>query len=351
MKTISIENTTFIEKITLAVFCGLLISFTSCVPMRKFEDLQAAKLASDSANKYCLEKYGKLHEQDSLHESQASSAKRIIQKLKEDSLETNTILAKQRELYKELNETYEKEIKFGSMEAQRKMDQLKDLESKYNDKMKDYEEMKAKMTQLKDEEQKLQSEKGSLSTSLQERDKTLQEKEQKLAELQQILHSKDSSVKALKASVSNALLGFKDAGLEINIKNGKVYVSLSEQLLFASGKTDVDKKGREALLQLATVLEKQKDINILVEGHTDDVPIKTEKMQDNWDLSVMRANSIVRILTKDGSIDPKRIMAAGRSQYSPIDPSKTAEARKKNRRTEIILTPKLDELLQIIDNQ
>lgn len=295
--------------------------------------------------------YSKLHEQDSAHEAQVAASKRLIQKLKEDSLETNTILAKQRELYKELNETYEKEIKFGSMEAQRKMDQLKELEAKYNERSKELAEKEAKLSQMKDEEQKLQTEKGSLSSTLQERDKALQEKEQKLAELQQILHSKDSSVKALKASVSNALLGFKDAGLEINIKNGKVYVSLSEQLLFASGKTDVDKKGREALLQLATVLDKQKDINILVEGHTDDVPIKTEKIQDNWELSAMRANSIVRILTKDGSIDPKRIMAAGRSQYLPIDPSKTAEARKKNRRTEIILTPKLDELLQIIDNQ
>lgn len=347
----NIKTHTIIQKTTLAIFSGLIILFSSCVPMRKFEDLQASKLASDSANKSCLEMYSKLHEQDSAHEAQVAASKRLIQKLKEDSLETNTILAKQRELYKELNETYEKEIKFGSMEAQRKMDQLKELEAKYNERSKELAEKEAKLSQMKDEEQKLQTEKGSLSSTLQERDKALQEKEQKLAEVQQILHSKDSSVKALKALVSNALLGFKDAGLEINIKNGKVYVSLSEQLLFASGKTDVDKKGREALLQLATVLDKQKDINILVEGHTDDVPIKTEKIQDNWELSAMRANSIVRILTKDGSIDPKRIMAAGRSQYLPIDPSKTAEARKKNRRTEIILTPKLDELLQIIDNQ
>ncbi|MDZ4757049.1 MAG: OmpA family protein [Bacteroidota bacterium] len=345
------NNNTFLQKISLVAISGLIISFTSCVPMRKFEDLQASKLASDSANKSCLEMYAKLREQDSALDAQVGSTKRIIQKLKEDSLETAAIVAKQKELYKVLNETYEKEIKFGSLETQRKMEQLKELEAKYNERAKEYEEMKAKMTQLKDEEKKLQSEKGTLATSLQERDKSLQEKEAKLAELQQILHSKDSAVKALKTSVSNALLGFKDAGLEINIKNGKVYVSLSEQLLFASGKTDVDKKGREALLQLATVLEKQRDINILVEGHTDDVPMKSEKMQDNWDLSVMRANSIVRILTKDGSIDPKRIMAAGRGQYMPIDPAKTPEARRKNRRTEIILTPKLDELLQIIDNQ
>lgn len=347
----NVFNHTLIQKTTLSAICGLLLSLTACVPMRKFEDLQTAKLASDSANRSCLERYNRLHEQDSAHEAQAANAVRTIQKLKEDSIETAALVAKQKELYKVLNETYEKEIKFGSLETQRKIEQMKELEIKFNERAKEYEEMKAKVSQLKDQELKLQNEKGTLSTSLQERDKSLLEKEQKLAELKQILNSKDSAVKALKNSVSNALLGFKDAGLEINIKNGKVYVSLSEQLLFASGRTDVDKKGREAILQLAALLDRQKDINILVEGHTDDVPIKTEKMQDNWDLSVMRANSIVRILTKEGGLDPKRIMAAGRSQYLPIDPAKTPEARRKNRRTEIILTPKLDELLQIIDNQ
>jgi chemotaxis protein MotB len=137
--------------------------------------------------------------------------------------------------------------------------------------------------------------------------------------------------------------------LTIEQKNGKVYVSLEERLLFSSGSTVVDPKGEEALKQLGKVLAKDININVLIEGHTDNVPIKGGAIKDNWDLSVMRATSVVRILTKNDKIDPVRLTPAGRSEYLPIDPGNTAEARKKNRRIEVILTPKLDELLQVLE--
>lgn len=178
----------------------------------------------------------------------------------------------------------------------------------------------------------------------------LKVREQRLAELQRVLDEKEAAVANLRNRVSNALLGFNDKDLTINVRNGKVYVSLAEQLLFNSGSTKIDPKGVDALRKLASVLKEQQDVNVLVEGHTDDVPISkgTVGMQDNWDLSVLRATEITRILANAG-VDPTRVTPSGRSKYVPLDEAKTKDARQKNRRTEIILTPKLDELFQILE--
>lgn len=178
----------------------------------------------------------------------------------------------------------------------------------------------------------------------------LKAREARLAELQRILDEKEAAVSNLRNRVSKALLGFNDKDLTIDVRNGKVYVSLAEQLLFNSGSTKVDPKGEDALRKLAGVLKEQQDVNVLVEGHTDDVPIArgTVGLQDNWDLSVLRATEITRILTNAG-VDPQRVTPSGRSKYVPLDEAKTKEARQKNRRTEIILTPKLDELFQILE--
>ncbi|MCL2290941.1 MAG: OmpA family protein [Bacteroidetes bacterium] len=188
--------------------------------------------------------------------------------------------------------------------------------------------------------------------TLQEREKELAEKEARLAELQNILAQKDAEVKALKNKVTNALKGFEDHGLTIYEKNGKVYVSLDEKLLFASGSWEIDNRGKEALAELGKVLAQDTDINVMIEGHTDNVPFRgSGNVKDNWDLSVMRATAVVKEVLKNKGIDPQRVTAAGRSEYVPIDPADTREARARNRRTEIILTPKLDELFRIIDSQ
>jgi len=188
--------------------------------------------------------------------------------------------------------------------------------------------------------------------TLQERERELEEKEAKLAELQHILAQKDAEVKALRAKVANALKGFEDHGLTIYEKNGKVYVSLDEKLLFASGSWDIDKRGKEALSALGKVLASDHNINVVIEGHTDNVPYKgSGSVKDNWDLSVMRATSVVKELLKNKEINPQRITAAGRSEYLPVDATDSREARSRNRRTDIILTPKLDELFKIIDSQ
>ncbi|PJJ60232.1 OmpA/MotB family protein [Hymenobacter chitinivorans] len=178
----------------------------------------------------------------------------------------------------------------------------------------------------------------------------LRSKEQRIAEMQRILDQKDAAVKALRKKVGDALLGFNANDLQVNVRNGKVYVSLSEQLLFKSGSTKVDPKGQEALKKLATALQGNQDVNVLVEGHTDNVPITkgTLGMKDNWDLSVLRATEITRILTESG-LNPAQVTPSGRSQYVPVAANTTPAEKALNRRTEIILTPKLDELFQILE--
>lgn len=180
---------------------------------------------------------------------------------------------------------------------------------------------------------------------------SLADRERKVQELEQVLARKDKAVMDLRNRITNALLNFKESDLTVKVKNGKVYVSLAEQLLFGSGSIEVDEKGVVALQQLARAIKDQRDINILVEGHTDNVPIsrKSQYMQDNWDLSVMRATSITKILTKAG-VSPQQITSAGRGEFVPLAANDTPQNKQKNRRTEIIITPDLDELFKILES-
>jgi len=177
----------------------------------------------------------------------------------------------------------------------------------------------------------------------------LQKREERLKQVEDILHKQDAATNALRDKLQQALLGFQQSGLTVDIRNGKVYVSLTDKLLFPSGSIVIDDKGKMALQQLAAVLNKEPEINIAVEGHTDDKKvINLGQIKDNWDLSVMRATSVVRYLTEVENVDPHRLTATGKSQYQPVDSTGTPEALAKNRRIEIVLSPKLDELYNLI---
>ncbi len=189
------------------------------------------------------------------------------------------------------------------------------------------------------------------SDELNTKERQLAEREKSLTEMQRIIARQDSITNRLNSILRNALLGFNPDELSVEIKNGKVYVSMSDKLLFKSGSSAVEDKGKDALKLLSDVLDKNPDIDILVEGHTDNVPIKTNIYKDNWDLSVARATSIVRILTNDYKIAPTRITASGRGEYFPKAANDTAEGRAKNRRTEIILSPKLDEIMKLLQSK
>jgi chemotaxis protein MotB len=187
--------------------------------------------------------------------------------------------------------------------------------------------------------------------SLDELTNELEKKNVRLAELERILDAQKKTVQDLKNKVSDALLGFENNGLTVTNKNGKVYVSLDEKLLFKTASWDIDANGRNALKKLAGVLEKNPGIQVTIEGHTDNVPYNpgTSQLKDNWDLSVKRATTVVRVLLEGSRIKPERLTAAGRSEFLPVDEANTPEARQKNRRTEIILTPDLTELYKLID--
>lgn len=190
---------------------------------------------------------------------------------------------------------------------------------------------------------------NALEADLNRAKQEMAQREKRLNELEAILAEKDSVVNVLNATVSRALTSFTGSGLNVSKRDGKVYVSLTEQLLFASGSTQIDPRGRQALRELAKVLSENPDINVLIEGHTDDVPLNgSGHLRDNWDLSVLRATAVTRILTDGTGVAPARITAGGRSQFVPLNPEKNADARRANRRTEIILTPKLNDLFNII---
>ncbi|MEO8885959.1 MAG: OmpA family protein [Mucilaginibacter sp.] len=189
----------------------------------------------------------------------------------------------------------------------------------------------------------------STSSKVNQLSADLQKREARLKEVEAILRKRDEASTALKNKLQQALLGFQQNGLTVDMRNGKVYVSLTDKLLFPSGSIVIDDKGKSALKQLAAVLNKEPDINIAVEGHTDNKKIlNLGQIKDNWDLSVLRATSVTRYLTEVEKIDPHRLTATGKSEFQPIDPGNTPEALAKNRRIEIVLSPKLDELYNLI---
>ncbi|WP_410219822.1 OmpA family protein [Pedobacter sp.] len=177
----------------------------------------------------------------------------------------------------------------------------------------------------------------------------LAKREQRLKEVEEVLRKRDEATNQLKAKLQEALLGFAKSGLTVEMKDGKVYVSLTDKLLFPSASIIIDEKGKQALAELAKVLKQQPDINIAVEGHTDTQKISNlGQIKDNWDLSVLRATSVVRFLTEEQKVESVRMTATGKGQYQPLADNATAEGRSRNRRIEIVLSPKLDELYNLI---
>ncbi|MCS6823569.1 MAG: OmpA family protein [Cytophagaceae bacterium] len=314
--------------LVLTLFINL--ALFSCVSKKKYNELTQKKSRLEAENANCQDSlFATTQQRDSL----MTLVKNLLndkKTLMNDTTQLNENYRKLDKDYQSLSDSYEKLLNkysklqnFSAAETQRLANDLLKREKELMDAKKETEMLQA----------------------------SLKQREARLNELEKILADKEKATNELKNKVSKALLNFKDKDLTVNIKNGKVYVSLSEQLLFQSGSIVVDKTGEEALKKLALVLKEQDDISIMVEGHTDDVPVAKgiPGIKDNWDLSVLRATSITRILLNNG-VSSKNIIPAGRGEFAPIDPEKTSEARKKNRRTEIILTPKLDELFSILEN-
>lgn len=323
------------------LFCALLMA-ASCVPARLHNELKAKNEACEKENESLKAAQLQLTTRQGDLLAQLEDLKERISRLQNDTANTGADLRILQVSYDKLNEAYQTLLKEGpqsaaNAEATRKL--IRDLQQTQEELQKKEDELDAKAALLRLKED-----------SLNRMSNDLRSKNRRLAELEQILASKDSAVRALRTSVSGALLGYKDKGLSVEMKNGKVYVMMEERLLFASGSIAVDPKGVEALKDLGKVLEKNPDISIQIEGHTDNVPMNgSGEIKDNWDLSVMRATSVVKILLSNSKVSPLRLTAGGRSEFQPIDKANTADARKKNRRIEVILTPKLDDVLKILE--
>ncbi|KLT66418.1 flagellar motor protein MotB [Pedobacter sp. BMA] len=229
-------------------------------------------------------------------------------------------------------ENLEKEVNRLKKDTTLMAEELRDLQSSYNTVDANYKKLKSNSS----------SEITKLSGDLAAREK-------RLKEVEEVLRKRDEATNALKEKLQQALLGFTKSGLTVEIKNGKVYVSLTDKLLFPSGSIIIDDKGKQALTQLANVLKQQPEINIAVEGHTDNQKINNlGQIKDNWDLSVLRATSVVRYLTENEKVEGVRMTATGKGEFQPLGTNANADGRSKNRRIEIVLSPKLDELYNLI---
>ena len=323
---------------------AIIIFSASCVPGKKFRTLQ------DTSKLY-------------LNERDALKTENIDLSMNNKELEAKTaLLEKEASTMKQDLLIAKNERDKAKEEYNKLLGQVNDLQNAQEDLIKgNVKETRKLLAELQTAQENLQKKEDLLrlleqnldikKASLDEMTFELEKRNVRMTELEQILDAQKKIVQDLKNKVSEALLGFENKGLTVSMKNGKVYVSLDEKLLFKSASWEIDANGRNALKNLAGVLEKNPDIQITIEGHTDNVPYNPTggQLKDNWDLSVKRATTVVRVLIEGSRIDPKRLTASGRSQYLPVDDRATADARQKNRRTEIVLTPDLTELYRLID--
>ena len=313
----------------------------SCVPARKFQELQATNGQLRSENQQM---------QSSLEEANGSIKDLKIElerlrksqaELQADTLRQGTVLRRLQTRYDKINSLNDELLeKYALLQKGNQVEQQKLLS--------ELEKTKTELQEREDVLNTLEKELQEKKASLDEINRKLVQREQRVNELESLLAEKDRAFNDLTNKLVAALTDYSEKGLKVEQRDGKIYVSVEAKLLFPSGSTSIDKEGKKALVDLARVLESQKDIEILVEGHTDSDKITSKTIPtNNWELSVLRATSVVEILTENSKLNPAQLIAAGRSQFHPID----AEDKAKNRRIEIILTPNLDRVFEIINNK
>ncbi|GAF02799.1 OmpA family protein [Saccharicrinis fermentans] len=334
-------------KIHFILVTLVLLGLFSCVPLKQFQELQQSEKDCMAAQRRLEAEVQDLEVDNDELKADIERMKKALAMLEKDTLR----LAKQnwslKNRNKELLSKYNSFLENSSLKNRsgESAELLAHLQSLHEQLQKREDALLLAERELADKQHSLEVASSELDVMQDE----LARRNRRLTELERALSEKDSMMNALRNTVANALTDFGSDELEVHIKNGKVYVSMEEKLLFGSGSYQVSAIGVGALKKIAGVLEQKPDINVLVEGHTDDVPYKSGVLLDNWDLSVKRATSVTRILLQNAHIEPSRITAAGRSEFVPIDEAKTPEARRKNRRTEIILSPNLNQVFDILE--
>jgi chemotaxis protein MotB len=332
------------ENVHHSIFCLLIFIVASCVPSQKFQETEKKYKNCNYELDVTKQKQEQLSVENTEMKQLLAKKESQLNSLIKDSLSKANEFQKIQDdftrvnrQYTDLQESQETILKGNAKETAKLMMQLQTTQD----------DLKKKEEGLKQTDNKLNEKKKNLDNLTLE----LEKRDARLIELEKILFKKDSIVKSLKTKVSNALLNFDKEELTVKVQNGKVYISLEEKLLFKSGSITVDPKGIEALKNLTKVLEENPDINITIEGHTDNMPYKSGgAIKDNWDLSTLRSTSIIRIILQTSKIDPKRLIASGRGEFLPVASNAKSETRSKNRRTEIILTPRLDELFKVLES-
>ena len=324
-----------LKKLALLLIAG--ITLTSCVSAKVFKDLES--------------KYTNLRKENRNLSSDLSEAQKALEKYTNDYNATKAELDDTKARYEKMQREYASakanlenlQVSYNALEANSSASIAENV--KRNREL---------LAQLEQREKDLAENKAALDTERKRLEKLQQDLEDRSArvdELESVIAAKDASMRALKDAISKALTDFEGKGLTVEQRDGKVYVSLENKLLFDSGSWMVGANGRTAVKQLGTVLGDNPDIAVLIEGHTDDVPYGgSGNLSGNWDLSAKRATAIVDILRENNRIDPKNLTAAGRGEYAPVAPNDTAENKAKNRRIEVILTPKLDEVTALLKN-
>ena len=329
------------SRISLIILSIFLIS--SCITPKVYNELldkhEIAKKNLTKNEKLILE----LRENLDDKERDITNLNTLVEKLRKDSIALNNDLVSFQKKYDDLSTTYDlltsKSSRYMAEKAKETKELLSQLETTQSELFAKEDQLNKSTLELEEKERKLLDSQNELEL-----------RSLRVAELEAIINRKDSMVTALKQKISKALIGLEGDGLTIEQRNGKVYISLEEDLLFASGKYEINQTGKQALDKLSDALSYQKDLEILVEGHTDSIPLSGRGLvKDNWDLSVMRATSVVKRLTSNTNLDPTQLIAAGRSEFVPISSNETSEGRGENRRIEMILSPNLDDLFKLLE--
>ena len=321
------------------IFAGLLLIGSGCVTARQLDDLQKEKQLIEDNNKDLLRNHEEISTENKELKASIRNQDDRLKALEADTTILGTSLRHMRNQYDKINELNDL--------LSSKGDQL--LNSAADENRKLLQELDAtylKLQKKEDDLHILESDLNTKETKLEEMNAELETRSARLNELESLLAEKDAAAMALKDKVSKALLGFEDKGLTIVEKDGKVYVSLEAKLLFPSGSTSINDDGKGALIKLAKAIEGQAGLEIIVEGHTDTDKLKSNSSpKDNWELSVLRATSVVKIMMENSDLSDDILSASGRSEFHPVDVNDKA----KNRRIEIILAPDLTELYNILE--
>ncbi len=312
----------------------LLVLAVSCVPAKKYNELlEKEKQCAEELKQFktsALDSEAKLK----TAEDRLATMNKELTQLKADTTQLGKDLRNMRVEYAKMQRIAE------SVEKQ--MENIQNRDARELARMQADLEAKILETQRKEDELL------KLERELQTKENQLKEREARVHELEEMIAQKDQAVKALKEKIAQALRGFTDKGLSVEERNGKIYVSLEAKLLFASGSTKVEPEGRNAIIELAKAIEGDESLEIIVEGHTDTDALKSSSHpKNNWELSVLRATSVIGIMTENTDINPAILMAAGRSEFHPVD----ANDKAKNRRIEVVIAPNLDELFSLISKE